>query len=741
MVWRSLWRRRVRSLLTVLGVAIGVGAVVVLGAMAEGLAQGYAGMTGDTDPLVMQANIYDITLSALDEELGSRIAQLSGVHSVSGVVVGLVALEKVPYFFINGHDPGSTSIQRFRITQGSRLTRPEQMLLGRQAATNLGKSVGDTVRLFGKLFHVVGIYETGQLFEDNGAVISLSDAQRILKRPHRVSFFEVSLYDPSKADETKRLIEDLSPGVSVTKASDLANEQQTVATIRGMAWGIGMIAVLIGGLGMMNTMIMAVFEQTHEIGVLRALGWRHRHILGLVLAQSMSLSLLGGLLGVSIGLGLAWGVNRTPAVASIAPASLRAELLLQGLVMASALGFIGGTYPAWRAADLRPIEALRYEMGAETGKDPAWVLHLSLTLRAVWRRRTRSLLTMIGIAIGSALILSLGAITEGSIQQLNAFLSQGGAELVAMQAGVADMGYSVVDERVGRAIAAMPEVAYVSGVLWGVSTGEDLPFLFILGIDPSDSSLPRYRIIRGRHIAARREVMLGHTAARNLKKEVGDTIILSGGIYRIVGIFETGTAYEDAAGVIALREAQRTFQKRHQVSLYQIKLHDPSQAQTVRNLIESRLAGEVSVSLSATFGENLADFQNTKAIMSAVFALALIVGGIVVTNTMVMSVMERTREIGTLRALGWRKVHVLWMVLSEALALSGLAGGMGLLVGFMLTLILQLVPNFGAFLVAAYTPQLVGHSLAIALLLGLVGGLYPAWRAARLQPVEALRYE
>jgi putative ABC transport system permease protein len=161
----------------------------------------------------------------------------------------------------------------------------------------------------------------------------------------------------------------------------------------------------------------------------------------------------------------------------------------------------------------------------------------------------------------------------------------------------------------------------------------------------------------------------------------------------------------------------------------------------VRDLIESRLAGEVSVSLSAEFGDNLADFQNTKAIMNAVFALALIVGGIVVTNTMVMSVMESTREVGTLRALGWRKTRVLWMVLSESLVLSGFAGVIGLLVGLALTLMLQSVPDFGAFLTAVYTPQLVGQSLAIALSLGLIGGLYPAWQAARLQPVEALRYE
>jgi putative ABC transport system permease protein len=222
---------------------------------------------------------------------------------------------------------------------------------------------------------------------------------------------------------------------------------------------------------------------------------------------------------------------------------------------------------------------------------------------------------------------------------------------------------------------------------------------------------------------------------------VGDVISLPGGAFRVTGIFETGVAYEEAGGVMALRDAQAAFQKPRQVSMYQIKLRDPAQAEAVRAQIEERFGDDVSVSQTSTFVENTADLQNMKAMLGAVFALAILVGGVVVTNTMVMAVLERTREIGALRALGWRQARVLWTILSESLLLSLLAAGLGLLVGVGLTLGLKAIPSYGSFLTAVYTPQVILQAVGVSLFLGAAGGLYPAWHASRLRPVEALRYE
>lgn len=743
MILRNLWRRKARSLLTMLGIAIGVAAVIALGAMAEGLTEGYTSFAGGSgaDLLVTQSDSYDLTLSTVKEQVGERIAQLGGVRNVSGVIFNIVKMEGIPYFIVGGYDPEEVAIQHFKIIEGQPLSREKEAILGRQAADNLKKSVGDTIKLYDSPFRIVGIYETGQSFEEGGAVIPLIDAQAIFKKPRQVTFFEIQVRDPTQVGEVKARIERLFGDVSVSEASDVADEQAMVQSLGAMAWGISLVAILIGGLGMMNTMIMAVFEQTREIGVLRAVGWRKGRVLRLVLSQSLVLSLLGGLLGVGIGLGLVSLINHTPAISSFAPGVVKAPLLIQALSVALVLGLVGGFYPAWRAARLSPIEALRYDTGAGDGDEPSWARAFGMTFRNLLRRRTRSLLTMGGIAVGVGLIVSLGAITEGVIEQFNALAAQGGAELIAMQAGVADMSYSTIEERVGYAIAAMPEVQDVSGIIWGFSSSREVPFLIVFGMDPNGRAIRHFKVIEGEQIHGRGEIMLGQTAAESLDKQVGDVISLPGGVFRVIGIYETGIAYEEGGGVMALRDAQTAFQKPRQVSMFQIKVRDPDQAEAVRAGIEQRFGDDVAVSMAATFVENTSDIQNTKAMLGAIFVLATLVGGVVVTNTMVMAVIERMREIGTLRALGWRQARVLWMILGESLLLSLIAAGLGTLVGVGLTSGLQAIPGFGTLLTAIYTPQVIGRAVGISLFLGASGGLYPAWHASRLHPVEALRYE
>ena len=112
---------------------------------------------------------------------------------------------------------------------------------------------------------------------------------------------------------------------------------------------------------MMNTMGMSVFERTREIGVLRALGWRRGRVLGMILRESLALSLVGSGMGLVAAIVVVWLLNLNPLMAGFIKARFGVDLFLQTLVTSVVLGAIGGIYPAWRASRLRPVEALRYE--------------------------------------------------------------------------------------------------------------------------------------------------------------------------------------------------------------------------------------------------------------------------------------------------------------------------------------------------------------------------------------------
>ena len=112
-----------------------------------------------------------------------------------------------------------------------------------------------------------------------------------------------------------------------------------------MAWGIAAIAIVIGGLGMMNTMVMSVFERTREVGVLRAVGWGKRRVLSMIMGEALVLSFLGGLLGILLGVGMIEAAARAPAYGSMLRGGYSAGLFVQGMVTALLLGTVGGIYP------------------------------------------------------------------------------------------------------------------------------------------------------------------------------------------------------------------------------------------------------------------------------------------------------------------------------------------------------------------------------------------------------------
>jgi ABC-type antimicrobial peptide transport system permease subunit len=458
----------------------------------------------------------------------------------------------------------------------------------------------------------------------------------------------------------------------------------------------------------------------------------------MILGESLLVGILGGLLGIVLGWLLIAGFEDFAGFFGASRASITPALIQQAFSVVVVLGLIGGAYPAWRASRMQPVEALRYE-GGTSGSNVRRLPVGGMAVQSLWQRTSRTLLTLGAIAIAVGGIIGLEATVNG---MLDTFSQMGkDAEIIVRQAGVADTEFSAVDERIGEKIAALPEVAFVSGMSFaGTILPESGTIFMIIGYAPNEYMIQQINLVEGKRITGNHQIMLGRMMSEAMSLGVGDTLELSGSRYKVVGIYESGVSWEEMGGILSQRDAQSFLGRPRKVSLYMVKVNNSSQAEALVSRINHEIP-EVHAALSGEFVSQMPDINNVNALLGSISFLAILVGGVGVLNTMLMAVLERTREIGVLRALGWRRRRILRMILTEALLLGLLGGLLGILIAFGLVWSLNLIPVYSGILQSRWDLEIFIRAISVALALGLLGGLYPALRATRLQPVEALRYE
>jgi len=747
-ILKNLLRRKTRTLLTVLGISIGSAAIIGLGTLAEGFQAGYNGMMSGSkaDLVLSQPDSYDISMSTVKEEIGEELLALPEVSKVSGMTEGIVTTESVPYFFVFGYPEDSFILSKFAISEGVGFNTPQAgsskgkpVLLGSQAAESMHKKVGDTLRLTQNVYRIIGIYQTGDAFEDSGAVLKLEDSQALLGKARQVSLFYIQLKDPGMKASFQERISKRYPDLLLAGTKEFASKQGMVDALKGTVWAIGGMAILIGGVGMMNSQLMAVFERTREIGVLRAVGWSGRRVLFMILGESVLVSLTGGLVGCVLGWLFLTAFASVLQYFGGSVGNIKLPLIAQAFSVVLVLGIIGGIYPAWKASRLQPVEAIRYEGGGSGGKKKRFPFG-GMAVQSLWQRSTRTALTLGGIALTVGAILSLDGIVQGMVHAMNQmFLTD--SEIMIRQAGIADTGYSAIDERTGARISSIPEVASITGLVFtAVMTPGSNGFFVVQGYSPNSFGIQRFNVVEGRRIEGNREIMIGRMMADSMKKQVGQSIELGNSRFKLVGIYESSVSWEEMGGVMTLRDAQNFIGKPRKVTMYAVKLKDPATASATVAKINTELP-DVHASLSGEFSDEMPDMQNSKAMVDGISIMAILLGGLGMMNTMLMAVMERTREIGVLRSTGWRRRSVLGMIVNESLLLGVLGGLVGILTGIAMGWLFTLEPTMGAALSSSYTLPMFVRSLLVAVLLGGLGGVYPAYRASLQPPVEALRYE
>jgi putative ABC transport system permease protein len=243
-----------------------------------------------------------------------------------------------------------------------------EIMLGDLLAQDLKKKPGDVLQIQGTPFTVTAIYHGASALEADAVIMPLDQLQLLSSMQGKVSTIDVRLR-PAPAGETadhylKRAdaeIEAALPGLHAVPAAERASDNQFVKLAQASAWGTSSLALLIGILGIANTMVMSVFERTREIGILRALGWKRVQVLALIEVEAAALGLGGGFLGIVFGLSALRVLAALPETAGFVSTSIQWPLLAEALGIAIMAGLLAGAIPAWRAGRLSPVNALRHD--------------------------------------------------------------------------------------------------------------------------------------------------------------------------------------------------------------------------------------------------------------------------------------------------------------------------------------------------------------------------------------------
>lgn len=386
--------------------------------------------------------------------------------------------------------------------------------------------------------------------------------------------------------------------------------------------------------------------------------------------------------------------------------------------------------------------------------------NLLMSFRNLKRRRLRTVFTISGIAIGIALMVVLLSMLNGmDVRLTEQVKGLTGADLTVYnsttQSGEGQGPQSMViqpydnineaDVEIVKNISGVDAVSLILTFNGFAKTSNNITQLRINGIEPDsyDYVSGGINVVSGSSIKQGDDtsVVLGKSVSDALGVGVNDKISLGNNEnntreFTVVGIYETGMGIMDAVGYISLDAAQNLSGKEGEISNIQVKTKNPKQVDEIASLIPGKIQG-VKVITQKSILQKMTDMLNTIQIfVSSLGLIALLAGSFGVINTMLMSVYERTREIGILKAIGSRNSVIMKIFLIEAILIGLISSTVGCVLGIIIIYVFPLTDDIMAPMVS---PSIIGIAMALGLMVSALAGIYPAWRASKMNIVEAIK--
>jgi putative ABC transport system permease protein len=365
LILTNLQRHRIRSFISIAGIAFSVAAMLVIVTVLQGAVGMFSGiLSSDSQIIVFERNVSDLFFSNVPADAVKQVGAWPIVQHADPVLFGIVSSADHPIITCFGITSADARLRKATWVSGIRsdfALHSDDVVLGERAAEFLNAALGASVQIGHGTFHVIGIIKTANGFEDGGVFMPLASAQTFFHKEGSSSVITIKLQSKDDVPEFKRMVKAAYPNLVALEDDEFTRTYSQFKILKATAWAVGGCGLLLGGLGVANTMIMSVFTRIREIAILRVSGFSHAQVGTIIFGESALVSILGAVAGLIIGIGFLFALKLVPALHGYVDVTIQPLVVLLVILLALLTGIAGALYPAIYAMRVRAVEALRFE--------------------------------------------------------------------------------------------------------------------------------------------------------------------------------------------------------------------------------------------------------------------------------------------------------------------------------------------------------------------------------------------